>query len=175
MTAFSSDGKVIKLALQLPEYVRDYEVASGSTIYKGAMVCLNASGKAVPAADTAGLSRVIGIALCGASSSETVTVETGAYLVENDSLTHANIDDIVMVKDDATIKATSTNAIQAGIFRGIDLSTNKAMIEIGTMPSLPILSDAITDLTASATASDCATAINSILTILRASGYLPTT
>ena len=38
-----------------------YEIASGSTVVSGNLVALNAEGKAVPAADTAGL-RVIGVA-----------------------------------------------------------------------------------------------------------------
>lgn len=43
-------------------YAKQYGVAATTQIYKGSLVCLSATGYLVPAADTAGLSAVVGVA-----------------------------------------------------------------------------------------------------------------
>ena len=57
-----------------------YEINSGSTVEPGELVALNASGKAVPAADTADLT-IVGIALRVVNSR--VEIEDGIFALAN--------------------------------------------------------------------------------------------
>lgn len=108
------DGKMVSL-----------NVASGSVIYAGSMVAVNASGLAVPASDTAGLS-VIGRAEEFVDASVTaglpVTVARGAFRWENgNSITDASIGGLAYALDDQTVKtAAVTNWIIAGVIVDVD-------------------------------------------------------
>ena len=92
-----------------------YKIASGSTIGYGALVALNGSGKAVPAADTDGL-RVIGVAV--SIDGDEVEAASGIFGFANDTthaLTRADRGKAAFVKDSSTVAGTSTNGIVAGI------------------------------------------------------------
>ena len=95
-----------------------YKMAASTVIYAGAMVCINASGLAVPAADTSGFKSVVGVAMqsvtSAASGNYYVQVQEGDFLLEASSITQAHVGDVLVVVDDATVDNTSTNSIKAG-------------------------------------------------------------
>lgn len=105
-----------------------YEIASGSTIVSGNLVALNAEGKAVPAADTAGL-RVIGIA--ESARDGMVEVEDGVFSFVNDTthaLTRADRGKVAYVKDKDTVASTGTNLIPAGIV--VDVYESEVYLDV---------------------------------------------
>lgn len=108
-----------------------YPVAASTTIYAGGMVCIDADGYAIPAADTAGISRVVGVAVAkvdnsaGADGDLKVVVEyDGAFLFAT-ALTQAAVGRDATVSDDQTLSnaATTTNDIIVGRVLEIDGST----------------------------------------------------
>lgn len=105
-----------------------YEIASGSTVAPGNLVALNADGKAVPAADTAGLT-VIGFA--GRSDAEGLDVHDGVVGFANASgaaaLTRADRGAAAYVVDAVTVGKSSTNSIAAGIV--VDVFDGEVFVE----------------------------------------------
>jgi hypothetical protein len=97
-----------------------YLLAAGACVYKGAMVALNASGYAAPAADQAGLI-FAGFAYekadnsAGADGDVAVRVwKDGSFRV---ALAAASLGDLgheAYVADDNTVALSSTNSISAG-------------------------------------------------------------
>ena len=105
-----------------------YEIASGSTIVSGNLVALNGEGKAVPAADTAGL-HVIGVAERVGGGS--VEVMDGNFSFANDTtnaLTRADRGKVAYVKDANTVAGTGTNLIPAGIV--IDVYESEVYLDV---------------------------------------------
>lgn len=96
---------------------------SAGTIYAGALVAVNASGKAVPASDTAGLT-VVGRAQHPAKTGEKITVKVGCFAYDAASgvtFTAADAGSIAYVTDDHTVdKSGGTNKIVAGIVYDVD-------------------------------------------------------
>lgn len=101
----------------------EFPVAAGAKIFAGSMVCSNAQGYAVPAADTAGL-KFLGVALeqadntAGANGAKKVRLRrTGVFEFNAVSITQAMVGDPMYVKDDNTFDDASgtTNDIKAGI------------------------------------------------------------
>ena len=108
---------------------------AGATIYAGALVALNASGKAVPASDTANLT-VVGVAQFPAASGEYVNVKSGCFAFDASGITNAAIGSIVYVSDDHTVASSSTNSIAAGeVFEvdddGVWVITGRAYAPVG--------------------------------------------
>jgi len=93
-----------------------YQIASGSTIAPGDLVALNSDGKAVPAADTAGL-KVVGIAKDALNGE--VEVFDGIVTMANGTsaaaLARTDRGEPVYAVDARTVGKTSTNKIVAGI------------------------------------------------------------
>lgn len=116
-----------------------YLMAASQTIYKGGMVCLNASRLAVPAADTAGLSDVVGIAaatiVSAASGSFYVTVDEGLHLIDvGATVTQIDIGQNAAVTDDQTAAdgPGSTNKVRIGRLQEyLDETQDKAWIDVG--------------------------------------------
>lgn len=104
-----------------------YKVAANAIIFAGGMVCANATGFAIPAADTAGISRVLGVATAsvnntgGADAAVSVTVEYGGQflLVAAAGITQADVGRLAVVADDQTLTdaAAGTNDIAVGLVR----------------------------------------------------------
>lgn len=102
--------------------VKSYPVAAATKIFKGSMVAINATGFAVPAADTANL-RVAGVAYeqidnsAGADGDLSIRVHVGRYFrFAASSITQAMVGQTMYVVDDQTFdEAIGTNANQAGI------------------------------------------------------------
>lgn len=86
---------------------------AAAKIHAGALVALNSDGKAVPAADTAGLI-VIGVAQHPAEIGERINVKRGCFAFGATGITNADIGLTVYVTDDQTVAKTSTNKVAAG-------------------------------------------------------------
>ncbi|WP_319543163.1 hypothetical protein [uncultured Pseudodesulfovibrio sp.] len=105
------------------------DVAANVVIEAGKMVAMNATGFAVPPADTAGLT-VIGKAdqrvdnTGGANGDKSVAVERkAAFLMKNSTtsaVTAASIGKVVNVEDSETVATTTTNSIAAGKCLGLE-------------------------------------------------------
>ena len=90
-----------------------YEVKSGATIHPGARVALDGDGKAVPAADTAGIT-VIGVA--ARIFDGCCEVESGIVALAGDAVPRTARGKAVYVKDANTVNLTGgTNKIHSGI------------------------------------------------------------
>ena len=127
-----------------------YEIASGATITPHDIVALNGDGKAVPAADTAGL-KVIGIA--AKVEADGVEVESGIFSFANDT-THAvartDRGAACYIKDKATVASEGTNSIAAGLV--VDVYDGEVYVAI-TVPALAAAAAQIAAAAASAAAS----------------------
>jgi len=101
----------------------DYPVAAGAKIYAGSLVCVNADGFAVPAADTSGYV-FVGVALeqmdnsAGANGAKSIRVRReGVFEFDAASITQAMVGDPMYVVDDHTFDdaADPTNDIKVGL------------------------------------------------------------
>lgn len=101
----------------------DFPVAANIKIYSGSLVCANATGYAVPAADTAGL-KFAGVALeqadntGGANGAKTVRLRrTGVFEFDAASITQAMVGTAMYIVDDHTMDDASgpTNDIRIGV------------------------------------------------------------
>ena len=116
----------------------EYLVAGNAKIYAGSLVCVNSSGYAVPAADTAGL-KFGGVALeqvdntGGANGAKKVRLRrVGAFQFEASSITQAMVGDAMYVVDDHTFDdaAGPTNDLRIGVLVKYESST-KGWVDIG--------------------------------------------
>ena len=127
--------------------VRQFEAAA--KIYTGALVAVNASGKAVPAADADGLT-VVGRAENSAVSGEMVTVKSGCFRYDNASggaaITAADVGKIAYVADDHTVAKSAAHGIPAGLI--FDVEGKGVWVDI-----VPVV-DSDTDTTYGAAAAD---------------------
>lgn len=98
-------------------------IEAGADIHAGAMVAVNSSGKAVPAADAAGLT-VLGRASTSVKTGERVCVKAGTFAFDTPSGVTPTVADIgrtVFVHDDHTVAFTgTTHAIKAGVVFDVD-------------------------------------------------------
>lgn len=153
-----------------------YEIASGNTIVSGNLVALNGDGKAVPAADTAGL-RVIGAA--DYIENGNVEVMDGVFSFANDTmypLTRSDRGKVAFVKDADTVTASSSNTIPAGIV--VDICEGEVYLDV-TPAAVRAAAGPVKQ---AAAVADCTPAgaepvsveiqLNALLAALRAAGIL---
>ncbi len=115
-------------------------VKTATTIYRGAMVAVDASGWAVPASDTAGL-RVVGraqstVVNAGANGAETIVVRRGIFRWANgDTFTRADVGTLAYIEDDATVQkaASATHDIPVGTI--IDVDSDGVWVDTYVLPS----------------------------------------
>ncbi len=116
----------------------DFPVAATTKIYAGSLVCVNASGYAVPAADTAGL-KFIGVALqqmdnsTGANGDKSLRIRrTGVFEFDAASITQAMVGDPMYAVDDHTFDdaAGPTNDVKVGVLLKY-ASATRGWIDIG--------------------------------------------
>ena len=104
-------GKIIQLT-----------VATGKTIYAGALVAINTSGFAEPAADAADL-KVIGRANRAGAAGDTIPVQVDVFAYDNSVSSAVALKDVgsyCFVEDDQTVSTSGgTNSIVAGLVRGV--------------------------------------------------------
>lgn len=115
-------------------YSRKLEIAEGKTVYPGGIIAINAEGKIVPAADTAG---IIVVGICEAVFNGYAYIRSGTFRLENGSgneaLTGQDIGKYVYVLDDQTVgKIGGVNSVPAGVM--MDLDENEVIVSIGNHP-----------------------------------------
>lgn len=101
-------------------------VAAGTVIQEATMVALNASGYAVPASKSEGLT-VVGCATkyvdnaLGVNGAEKATVKRGAFIWNNDgSIQETDIMKDAYVDDECTVTITSDGSSKAGKILAVD-------------------------------------------------------
>ena len=116
-----------------------YKVAASTTIYAGALVCINSSGYAVPAADTSGF-KFVGVATeqvdnsSGSDGDKNVVVQRkGTFAFTKDTPAITDIGVSFYVKDDGEVQtaASATNDVLVGVCVDIDTGTGEVWLEIG--------------------------------------------
>lgn len=121
-----------------PTSEQAYLMASATTIYAGAMVMLNGSGLAVPAADAAG-GKVVGVAkktvINPSGGTLKVNAEHGWFKFPATSITQAMVGTKMHVVDDQTFDdAAGVNAVVAGtLMEFVSATEGWIMIEPGML------------------------------------------
>ena len=135
MSALTQARDTRKIAAGGVHYTREFTVASGSTVYAGAITAVNSSGKAIPA-PSAGVITVVGRAENTASSGETVKTRSGMFLynpVSSGAIAVTDVNKKCYVADDQTVTLTSgSSAVVAGVVR--DVTAGGVVTEIGNGP-----------------------------------------
>ena len=135
MSALTEARDTREIAAGGVHYTREFTVATGSTVYAGAITAVNSAGKAVPATSQ-GAYTVVGRAENTASAGETVKTRSGMFLyspVSSGAVTLSDLNKQCYVQDDQTITLTGgTAAVPAGVVR--DVTTDGVVAEIGNGP-----------------------------------------
>jgi hypothetical protein len=169
-------------SIDTPELSRDIvslPIAANTTIFAGTLVAVDSNGRAVPAADTAGL-RVIGRAeeekTCGATAgAESLLVKRGIFRFANSATDAVDANDLgkdAFVEDDATVSETgTTHKVKAG--RIVQVDSAGVWIDTDHASRVPS-SDTLTALTFSATVTSAeADALrDAVLALLQAQGLV---
>ena len=135
MSALTQARNTPEIAAGGVHYTREFTVATGSTVYAGAITAINSSGYAVPATSTGSIT-VVGRAENTATGGETVKTRSGMFLynpVSNDAVSLSDLNKPCYVQDDQTITLTGgTTAVPAGVVR--DVTADGVVAEIGNGP-----------------------------------------
>lgn len=135
MSALTQARDTREIAAGGVHYTREFTVASGSTVYAGAITAVNSAGKAIPATSQ-GAVTVVGRAENTASAGETVKTRSGMYLynpVSSGAIAVTDVNRKCYVADDQTVTLTSgTSAVVAGVVR--DVTSGGVVTEIGNGP-----------------------------------------
>jgi hypothetical protein len=116
----------------------EFLVAANTKIFAGSLVCVNSSGYAAPAADTAGF-KFIGVAMqqvdnsTGADGAKNLRVRrTGVFEFDAASINPAMVGDPMYAVDDHTFDdaAGPTNDVKVGVLVKYEAAT-KGWIDIG--------------------------------------------
>ena len=151
-------------AIQVP-------IAAATLIYAGTLVALDADGRAVPAADTAGL-RVIGRAEAtvdnstGAAGALSIDIQRGVFRFANSTgsaVVAATVGKIAFVEDNQTVALASTHSVKAG--RVIAVTDAGVFVDTTEAQDVPS-ADTITG------AADLAALKVAVLAILQAQGLV---
>lgn len=112
-----------------------YPVAASTKIYAGSQVCINTSGYAVPAADTAGY-KFVGVAQeyvdnsAGANGDLTVRVRRkGSFEFAGAGFTVTDVDKVCFASDDQTVALSTTNSVVVGRIAEV-LSATSVMVDV---------------------------------------------
>ena len=135
MSALTQARDTREIAAGGVHYTREFTVATGSTVYAGAITAVNSAGKAVPATSQ-GAYTVVGRAENTASAGETVKTRSGMFLynpVSSGAIAVTDLNKKCYVADDQTVTLTSgTSAVIAGVVR--DVISGGVVAEIGNGP-----------------------------------------
>lgn len=105
-------------------------VAAATKIFEGAMVALDASGNAIPAAPASTTMRGVAVATAdntdGAAGAASVTIKRGVFLFNQTGLDRTDIGTMVKVSDDNTVGGAG--ALVAG--KLLDIEPAGAWVEI---------------------------------------------
>lgn len=135
MSALTQARDTREIAAGGVHYTREFTVASGSTVYAGAITAINSAGKAIPAISQ-GVITVVGRAENTASAGETVKTRSGMFLynpVSSGAIAVTDVNRKCYVADDQTVTLTSgSSAVVAGVVR--DVTAGGVVTEIGNGP-----------------------------------------
>ena len=135
MSALTEARDTREIAAGGVHYTREFTVASGSTVYAGAITAINSAGKAIPATSQ-GVITVVGRAENTAIGGETVKTRSGMFLyspVSSGAFAASDVNKTCYVKDDQTVTLTSgSSAVVAGVVR--DVTAGGVVTEIGNGP-----------------------------------------
>ena len=135
MSALTGIRDTREIAAGGVHYTREFTVASGSTVYAGAITAVNSSGKAIPATSSGAIT-VVGRAENTATGGEAVKTRSGMFLynpVSSGAISVTDLNKKCYVADDQTVTLTSgTSAVVAGVVR--DVISGGVVTEIGNGP-----------------------------------------
>ena len=135
MSALTEVRDTREIAAGGVHYTREFTVASGSTVYAGAITAVNSSGKAIPATSQGAIT-VVGRAENTATAGETVKTRSGMFLynpVSSGAISVTDLNKTCYVADDQTVTLTSgSSAVIAGVVR--DVTAGGIVTEIGNGP-----------------------------------------
>ena len=135
MSALTQARDTREIAAGGVHYTREFTVASGSTVYAGAITAVNSAGKAIPATSQGAIT-VVGRAENTASAGETVKTRSGMFLynpVSSGAIAVTDVNRKCYVADDQTVTLTSgSSAVIAGVVR--DVTSGGVVTEIGNGP-----------------------------------------
>ncbi len=135
MSALTEARDTREIAAGGVHYTREFTVATGSTVYAGAITAINSSGKAIPAISSGAIT-VVGRAENTAAAGETVTTRSGMFLynpVSSGAISITDVNKKCYVADDQTVTLTSgSSAVVAGVVR--DVTAGGVVTEIGNGP-----------------------------------------
>ena len=135
MSALTEARDTREIAAGGVHYTREFTVATGSTVYAGAITAVNSSGKAIPATSSGAIT-VVGRAENTAAAGETVKTRSGMFLynpVSSGAISVTDLNKKCYVADDQTVTLTSgTSAVVAGVVR--DVISGGVVTEIGNGP-----------------------------------------
>ena len=135
MSALTEVRDTREIAAGGVHYTREFTVASGSTVYAGAITAVNSSGKAIPATSQGAIT-VVGRAENTATAGETVKTRSGMFLynpVSSGAIAVTDVNKKCYVADDQTVTLTSgSSAVVAGVVR--DVTSGGVVTEIGNGP-----------------------------------------
>ena len=135
MSALTEARDTREIAAGGVHYTREFTVATGSTVYAGAITAVNSSGKAIPATSSGAIT-VVGRAENTAVAGETVKTRSGMFLynpVSSGAISVTDLNKKCYVADDQTVTLTSgTSAVVAGVVR--DVISGGVVTEIGNGP-----------------------------------------
>lgn len=113
-------------------------LAAATVIYAGTLVALDSNGRAVPAADTAGL-RVVGLAQetvdnsAGSAAALSINVKPGIFRMNNSATDAVDTNDVgklCFVEDDNTVnEAGASDRVIAG--RVVEVDSEGVWVEVG--------------------------------------------
>jgi len=167
MSALSADRNTKQRAAELSEY----PVAASTTVYSGSLVCINTSGYAIPAANTAGY-KLVGIAQeqadnsSGSNGDISVKVKrVGAWSLTSSGLAITDEGAAVYVSDDQTVSTTPGHVFAGVILDYVSATEAWVDIEPATRPAqFPLSALKLTQLN-TATMTDNVTLTNASATV----------
>jgi hypothetical protein len=116
-------------------------VKASTTIFKGALVCIDSTGFAIPAANTPATLIAIGVATktvtAAASGTFPLDVQRGLFPFNNtggDLVVQADMGKKVYITDDNTVAHTAGTLPTAGVFMGFD-EAGLPLVQIGNLSS----------------------------------------
>ena len=142
MTALTADKRTKRQAR--PEgFLRKMPIAASKTIYNGALLMINGSGHVLPAADTASMNGIAGVAEENVVSGSTAGADKvlvrigGVYLFENDgtnAIVQGDVGKLCYAADDQTVQDDSaTNDVKVGTVWGLE--DGKVWVHVGVGPA----------------------------------------
>lgn len=145
MTALAKEKKILELnGDRVVSKIFDLAVKAGAKIYSGALVCIDATGYAIPASEALG-QLAMGVAqqtrdnTNGSSGDLVVRVYAGAFKFANgDSIGIADVGKTAYIVDDQTVSkgdGTGARSVAGPILR---IETDGVYVQVGITAAVPV-------------------------------------